>query len=262
MAEMVQNKKQPGVIFLKGKAYYNKRTIKEEDSNTNACLITNEAFGETIEIYNSDMSSKITEATFSQSGIANLYLPYEGWYILKLNDYTERVYFTLAQIGFQSTLLPTTGFFFKSGEVNNLDKIKPNYARYAKQFELTKTDELITLNTNGLPTYDYYLEGANGICYDKVNLDKVGFIYIRVSRNNDTGRLYLNVSPFSPEELATKDTWTRLDDSNTFPVSSYITDRTEKATYSINVARLTGNYYIYFFNAATNNITYVHDWWF
>ena len=29
MAEIVQNKKQPGVIFLKGKAYYNKGTIEE-----------------------------------------------------------------------------------------------------------------------------------------------------------------------------------------------------------------------------------------
>jgi hypothetical protein len=261
MAEMVQNKKQPGVIFLKGKAYYNKGTIDNE-SNPNTCLVTTEAFGETVEIYNSDMSSKITEVTFPASGIVNLYLPYEGWYTLKLNDYTERVYFTLTQVGFQSTLLPTSGFFFKSGEVNNLGKIKPNYARYAKQFELTKTDELITLNTNGLPTYDYFLQGANGICYDKVNLDKAAYIYIRISRNNDTGRLYLNVSPFSPEELATKDAWTRLDDSNTFPVYSYITDSTKKAAYSINVANLTGDYYIYFFNAATNNITYVYDWWY
>ena len=29
MAEIVQNKKQPGVIFLKGKAYYNKGTVVE-----------------------------------------------------------------------------------------------------------------------------------------------------------------------------------------------------------------------------------------
>jgi hypothetical protein len=38
MAEMVQNKKQPGVIFLKGKAYYNKGTVVEGGDGKSSTL--------------------------------------------------------------------------------------------------------------------------------------------------------------------------------------------------------------------------------
>lgn len=211
-------------------------------------------YNQTFEVYQNDVL--ITTATFDENGSAVIVLPAEGEYILKCNGFEKT--FNLVYNSKDFSTVPE--YFFSTIKLNNpINRLHAVSAGYTTP-TITETSAIVT----GCSGNNYYYNKMNYIYFDKIPLDKISTIIMKVTRTNNNGRMYMGICNedieifFKSNESKIPTTIGNITTTNWGKIK-YPSD--QSGTWSLDVSDITGEYYIFIGHCAYNCETSIQEWY-
>lgn len=211
-------------------------------------------YNQTFEVYQN--SVLITTAIFDENGSAVIVLPAEGEYILKCNGFEKIFNFIYNSKDFSTV----PEYFFSTTKLNNpLNRLHAVSAGYTTP-TITDTSSIITSCSGN----DYYYNKMNYIYFDKIPLDKISTVTMKVTRTNSNGRMYIGICN---EDMAI---FFKSNESNIPTTIGNITTTSwgkikypsdTSGTWSLDVSDIIGEYYIFIGHCAYNCETSIEEWY-